>query len=207
MIRCIRKLFTLAVVLVLLTAFGYSVVLPRVLPLQYRDIVEQYAAEYGLEEAFVYGVIFCESHFEPDVISSADAVGLMQVTEETGKWAAAQMGLDPATIDLTDPDTNIHIGCWYLSWLTEKFGGISETVLAGYNAGHGSVARWLADEEMSWDGITLDEIPYEETKSYVKRVKLAEQAYRLRLRLQAYLEETPLGVYADRTADLEGNEE
>lgn len=57
MIRCIRKLFTLAVVLVLLAAFGYSVVLPRVLPLQYRDIVEQYAAEYGLEEAFVYGVI------------------------------------------------------------------------------------------------------------------------------------------------------
>ena len=47
MIRCIRKLFTLAVVLVLLAAFGYSVVLPRVLPLQYRDIVEQYAAEYG----------------------------------------------------------------------------------------------------------------------------------------------------------------
>ena len=41
----------------------------------------------------------------------------------------------------------------------------------------------------------------------MKRVKLAEQAYRLRLRLQAYLEETPLGVYADRTADLEGNEE
>lgn len=163
MIRCIRKLFTLAVVLVLLAAFGYSVVLPRVLPLQYRDIVEQYAAEYGLEEAFVYGVIFCESHFEPDVISSADAIGLMQVTEETGKWAAAQMGLDPAAIDLTDPDTNIHIGCWYLSWLTEKFGGVSETVLAGYNAGHGSVARWLADEEMSWDGITLDEIPYEET--------------------------------------------
>lgn len=100
MIRCIRKLFTLAVVLVLLAAFGYSVVLPRVLPLQYRDIVEQYAAEYGLEEAFVYGVIFCESHFEPDVISSADAIGLMQVTEETGKWAAAQMGLDPAAIDL-----------------------------------------------------------------------------------------------------------
>ena len=59
----------------------------------------------------------------------------------------------------------------------------------------------------AWDGITLDEIPYEETKSYVKRVKLAEQAYRLRLRLQAYLEETPFGVYADRTADLEGNEE
>ena len=95
MIRCIRKLFTLAVVLVLLAAFGYSVVLPRVLPLQYRDIVEQYAAEYGLEEAFVYGVIFCESHFEPDVISSADAIGLMQVTEETGNGQRRRWDLTP----------------------------------------------------------------------------------------------------------------
>lgn len=188
MIRFIKRLFTLAVVLVLLAAFGYSVVLPRVLPLKYQNIVETYAEQYRLDEALVYGVIFCESHFEQAAVSPAGAIGLMQVTEETGKWAAAQLGMNPDTVDLTDPDTNIHIGCWYLSWLNEKFGGVSETVLAGYNAGHGSVARWLADEEMSWDGITLDEIPYGETKNYVKRVKLAEQAYRLRFRLQAFLE-------------------
>ena len=188
MIRFIKKLFMLAVVLALLAAFGYCVVLPRALPMKYQDIVEKYAKEYQLEEAFVYGVIFCESHFEPQAVSSAEAVGLMQVTAETGRWAAQRMGLHPDEIDLTDPDTNIRIGCWYLSWLNEKFDGVPETVLAGYNAGHGSVARWLADEKTSADGVTLNEIPYGETKSYVKKVKLAEQAYRLALRLQSFLE-------------------
>ena len=183
MIRFIKKLFTLSVSLVLLVTFGYCVVLPRVLPLKYQDMVEKYAAQYQLEESLVYGVIFCESRFEPEAVSSADAVGLMQVTKETGWWAAEQMGLDPNTIDLTNPDTNIRIGCWYLHWLYEKFGGVQETALAGYNAGHGNVARWLADEEMSRDGITLDEIPYGETKSYVKRVELAEKIYRFVYRL------------------------
>ncbi|MGN1231332.1 MAG: lytic transglycosylase domain-containing protein [Anaerotignum sp.] len=184
MIRFIKKLFTLAVSLALLAAFGYCVVLPRVLPLKYQDMVEKYAKQYQLEESLVYGVIFCESRFDPEVVSSAEAVGLMQVTKETGFWAAAQMGLDPHTIDLTDPDTNIRIGCWYLHWLNEKFDGVEDTALAGYNAGHGNVAKWLADEEMSRDGITLDEIPYEETKSYVKRVELAERIYRFVYRLQ-----------------------
>lgn len=183
MIRFIKKLFTLAVSLALLVTFGYCVVLPRVLPLKYQDMVEKYAAQYQLEESLVYGVIFCESRFEPEAVSSADAVGLMQVTKETGWWAAEQMGLDPNTIDLTNPDTNIRIGCWYLHWLYEKFDGVQETALAGYNAGHGNVARWLTDEEMSRDGITLDEIPYGETKSYVKRVELAERIYRFVYRL------------------------
>lgn len=183
MIRFIKKVFTLAVTLALLLTFGYCVVLPRILPLQYQDMVERYAAENRLEESLVYAVIFCESHFEPEAVSSADAQGLMQVTKETGQWAAGQMGLSPETIDLTDPETNIRIGCWYLGWLYEKFDGVQDTALAGYNAGHGNVAKWLADEEMSRDGITLDEIPYEETKSYVKRVELAEKLYRLIYRL------------------------
>lgn len=184
MIRFIKKLFTLAVTFALLVTFGYCVVLPRVLPLKYQDIVAKYAAAYELERSLVNGVIFCESRFEPEAVSSADAVGLMQVTQETGWWAAEQMGLDPDAIDLTDPDTNIRIGCWYLCWLLEKFDGVTETALAGYNAGHGNVAKWLADEEMSADGITLDEIPYGETKSYVKKVEMAEKVYRYVYRLQ-----------------------
>ena len=177
MIRFIKRLFTLAVTFSLLVTFGYFVVLPRVLPLKYQDIVEKYATANELDINLVNGVIFCESHFEPDAVSSADAVGLMQVTTETGWWVAEQMGLDAENIDLTDPDTNIRIGCWYLHWLTEKFDGMTETALAGYNAGHGNVSRWLADEEMSADGITLEEIPFEETKSYVKKVQLAQRVY------------------------------
>lgn len=178
MIRFIKRLFTTAVTFALLVAFGYFVVLPRVLPLEYQDLVEKYAAVYALDKSLVNGVIFSESHFEPDAVSSAGAKGLMQVTEETGRWAAEQMGLPADTVELTDPDTNIRIGCWYLNWLLDKFDGVTETALAGYNAGHGNVAKWLVNEEMSADGITLEEIPYEETKSYVKKVQLAQLAYR-----------------------------
>lgn len=183
MIRFIKKLFALAVTFALLISFGYCVVLPRVLPLKYQDIVEKYADAYDLERSMVNGVIFCESHFEPEAISSADAIGLMQVTQETGWWAAQQMGLDPNSIDLTDPDTNIRIGCWYLGWLMEKFDGEKETALAGYNAGHGNVQKWLADEKISADGITLEEIPYEETKGYVHKVMLVEKLYHYVYRL------------------------
>ena len=179
MIRFIKKLFALAVAFALLVSFGYCVILPRVLPLKYQDTVEKYAKMYELEKSLVNGVIFCESHFEPQAVSHADAVGLMQITEETGWWAAEQMGLTPDTVDLTEPDTNIRIGCWYLNWLLTKFDGVKETALAGYNAGYGNVQKWLADEEMSRDGITLEEIPYEETKFYVKKVQLAQQVYRL----------------------------
>ena len=177
MIRFIKRLFTLAVTLAVLMTFGYCVVLPRVLPLKYQDIVVKYAAEYNLDKSMVNGVIFCESHFEADAVSAADAVGLMQVTQETGWWAAEQMGLDPDAIDMTDPETNIRIGCWYLNWLLDKFDGVMETALAGYNAGHGNVDKWLADEEMSADGITLEEIPFEETRSYVKKVRLVQKVY------------------------------
>ena len=177
MIRFIKKLFTTAVTFALLVSFGYFVVLPRVLPLEYQDIVEKYTAVYGLDKNLVNGVIFSESHFEPNAVSSAGAKGLMQVTDETGWWAAEQIGLRTDPVDLTDPDTNIRIGCWYLSWLLDKFDGVTETALAGYNAGHGNVTKWLADEEMSADGITLEEIPYEETKSYVKKVQLAQLVY------------------------------
>ena len=150
MIRLIKKLFSLAVAFALLVSFGYCVVLPRVLPLKYQDSVVKYADAYGLERSLINAVIFCESHFEPSAVSSADAVGLMQITEETA---------------------------WYLKWLTDKFDGVTETALAGYNAGHGNVQKWLNNEEMSRDGITLDEIPYEETKTYVKKVQLAKQIY------------------------------
>lgn len=178
MIRWIKKWIKRLLILCLFAAFAYYTVLPRVLPREYAEYAEKYAEEYQLEESLVYAVIFCESHFQADAVSQAGAEGLMQVTKETGLWAAGQIGLVQDGLDLKDPETNIRLGCWYLKWLDEKFGGVQETGLAAYNAGHGNVAKWLADEEKSKDGINLDEIPFGETKSYVKRVQLVERLYR-----------------------------
>ncbi len=73
-------------------------------------------------------------------------------------------------------------GTKYLKENLERFGGDVSLALAAYNAGHGNVAKWLADEEKSRDGMKLDEIPFGETKSYVKRVQLAEKLYRIAYR-------------------------
>lgn len=182
MIRWLKKLIFWFLTVCFLAAFAYCVFLPRVLPREYAEYVEKYADEYQLEQSLVYAVIFCESHFQADAVSQAGAAGLMQVTGETGRWAAGQMGMNPDTVDLKDPETNIRLGCWYLKWLDEKFNGVRETGLAAYNAGHGNVAKWLADGEKSKDGLNLDEIPFGETKSYVRRVQLMEKLYRIAYR-------------------------
>ena len=160
--------------------FGYFYVLPKVLPLEYKEQVEEYAALYHVEESLIYAVIFCESRFDPDAHSRADAQGLMQVTTETGWWVASRLeNVDADSMDLKDPETSIAVGTWYLSWLEDKFDEVQPTVLAAYNAGHGKVSQWLADERYSDDGYHLKEIPFLETNSYVKKVTLVQKLYEI----------------------------
>lgn len=180
MIRLIKKIMTWILILLAVTAFGYFVVLPKVLPIKYRELVGKYAEMYDVEESLIFAVIFCESRFDPDAHSRAGAKGLMQVTTETGWWAASRMDyLDVENIDLKDPETSIAVGTWYLQWLEDKFEEVKPTVLAAYNAGHGKVSQWLADEKYSEDGYHLKEIPFSETNSYVKKVELVQKLYEI----------------------------
>jgi len=179
MIRFFEKIAKLCLVFVVLGMAAYLFILPRVLPREYRAEVSYYANYYDLEESLVYAVIYCESGFDKDARSRAGAMGLMQVTQETGWWAADQIDyLDADNLDMFDPDTNIALGCWYLMWLDARFDEQS-TVLAAYNAGHGNAAKWLADENMSQDGRTIDEIPFGETRNYVKKVDFIQKLYKL----------------------------
>lgn len=180
MFRFIRKILTGFIVLFALGALGYFFVLPKVLPVKYKEQVEKYAKLYDVEESLIYAVIFCESRFDPNAHSRADAKGLMQVTTETGWWVASRLDyLDAETIDLKDPETSIAVGTWYLQWLEDKFHGVQPTVLAAYNAGHGKVSQWLADENYSEDGFYLEEIPFPETNSYVKKVEFVQKLYKI----------------------------
>lgn len=179
--RLIKKLVTLLFVCSVLAAVGYFIIMPKVVPLAYEEEVEKYAAQYGVAPSLVYAVIFCESRFSPQAVSGAGAKGLMQIQEDTAYWVAEQIPeMDVESIDIFDTQTNIHIGCYYLGWLLEKFQGVVETSLAGYNAGHNAVAKWLQDEEKSKDGLTLDEIPYTETENYVKKVMFMQKVYEYR---------------------------
>lgn len=126
---------------------------------------------YDVSEDLVYAVIKAESDFDESAESKKGAVGLMQITEDTGRWAAEKMGKEEFSKELLyDPVINIQIGCFYLSYLSDLYDGNIENVLAAYNAGPANVDKWLKDKSYSKDGKELLKIPFRETNNYVKTV-------------------------------------
>ena len=149
-----------------------------IFPKKYQALVEKYAAQYQIDDTWVYAMIKAESNFDPRAISHKDARGLMQISLTTGQWAADTLHIENYTEEmLFDPEINIQIGCWYTNLLYRQFHENMETVLAAYNGGSGNVQKWLSNPEYSQDGITLSAIPFGETKRYVKKVVSYQKAY------------------------------
>lgn len=177
--KVIKWIITFVVFLLLVAGiFRFFVVPEYILPKKYSEFVEKYSEEYNIDEYLVYSVIHAESGFKKEAVSHKAAIGLMQITESTGQWAAEKIGIEGFETDnLHDPETNIKIGCWYLSELLKQFDGEISTALAAYNAGNGKVSGWLSDPEYSNDGKTLFKIPYEETLNYVRKIELIYKLY------------------------------
>ncbi len=146
-------------------------------PTEYNEIVEAKAKEYNVPLSVVYAVIRAESNFDPKAESWVGARGLMQVTEETHQWIDYYRGETGAVWDdFYTPEVNVDYGCWLLSYLYKEFGEW-ETVYAAYNAGPNIVKKWLDNQEYSTDGITLYQIPYEETSKYREKVSSFREGY------------------------------
>ena len=137
-------------------------------PNNYKLQVSEYSRKYGVSSELVYGVIRAESKFQKDAVSEKGAKGLMQIMDATGKWAAEKIGL--SDYDIFDPDINIEIGCFYISYLLDRYDGNEKCAIAAYNAGQKNVDEWLLDEQYSKDGKNLDKIPFSETEKYVGKV-------------------------------------
>lgn len=137
-------------------------------PKKYSNFVEKYANEFDVDENLVYSIMKAESKFKKDAISYKGAKGLMQISDITRDWAIEELNL--GNIDIFAPETNIKIGCWYLNKLNKEFGNL-DLIIAAYNGGSGNVSKWLKDEKYSKDGKTLYKIPFEETSSYLIKVK------------------------------------
>lgn len=152
-------------------------------PLRYVDIVNENAEMFDLDPAFVFAVIHAESRFNSRAVSRVGASGLMQIMESTAYWIAPRVGLDDFDyeVHIFDPEINIRLGVYYLHNLANAFGDL-EVALAAYNAGRGNVHRWLNDPEFSSDGVTLDYIPFSETRNYLIRVADNERIYTFLLR-------------------------
>ena len=177
--RLKQTIIAVVVLLVLgiVARIAYSAYIRAVYPIRYEDIVTECAAEYELPPSLIYAVIHTESHFQEDAVSRAGAKGLMQLMDTTFEWIQEQYFDEPISVDrILEPSVNIHSGSKVLAVLHTMFTH-TETALAAYNAGSGTVKKWLADAQYSADGETLTDIPYLETEHYVERVLQAQKRY------------------------------
>ena len=176
--KFLKKILCLLIVLLVIAAGFRYVVKEKFFPYKYAEYVDQYGKEYNLDPFFILAVIKTESKFDDNAHSHKNAVGLMQITVETGEWAANEMGYTTfSKQDLYDEKYNIRMGCWYLKYLSDMFNGNRDLIVAAYNAGPTNVQNWLNDKQYSKDGKTLDYIPFGETKKYVDKVNTYYNVY------------------------------
>ncbi|HTQ68422.1 MAG TPA: lytic transglycosylase domain-containing protein [Solirubrobacteraceae bacterium] len=148
------------------------------LPLADTEIIRAQAAEKKLDPALIAAVIYCESKFEPRP-SSAGAEGLMQILPETAYYLAKLSGGRSFTSsDLATPSVNVAYGSYYLRYLLDHYGGNVVLALAAYNGGLANVDRWVAHADADGRRLSIEEIPFPETREYVRRVLDAEHVYR-----------------------------
>lgn len=167
-------------VLSVISGFLIQMVLDKIehknYPREYSEYVEKYASDYGVPEYVVYSVIKTESDFESGAVSNKGAVGLMQLMPDTFNWLCTLTKENHDTGMMYDPETNIKYGTYYLSYLYLRYGNW-DTVYAAYNAGFGNVDKWLGDKLENEGAKKLDNIPFEETENYVKKVNKACEVY------------------------------
>jgi soluble lytic murein transglycosylase len=150
-----------------------------VYPFQYQDVFLREAAEDGVDPYLTAAIARQESAFVPDIRSSANAVGLMQLLPETAEKLALLVGPQGFHEELLEvPDVNVHLGTLYLRGLLREHQGDVTRFLAAYNAGPHRVMRWLEFIEAG-DPLTFTErIPFAETRDYVKLVQRNVAVYR-----------------------------
>lgn len=144
-------------------------------PLKYREEIFEVSVLYEVEPALIFAVVKTESGFRATAESEKGAMGLMQITKDTAAYIAALRGIED--YDIKDAKTNLNFGAYYIRYLGGKFYGIYE-IAAAYNAGEGRVKEWLKDKRYSKDGVTLYNIPYEETARYADKICRATNKYK-----------------------------
>jgi soluble lytic murein transglycosylase len=147
-------------------------------PQAFWEIIIRAAPRTGVDPYLVAGVIREESRFDPNAVSSASAYGLMQLLPGTARGAARLAGVPPPDLRaLADPQTNILLGSIVLQELVQRFGRV-DLALAAYNAGPDSVRSWQARRANLDPDAFVEEIPYSETRGYVKTVLQSAAIYR-----------------------------
>lgn len=181
-----KAVITLIILITLLAVYFIAfkvvrvqdIILKSIYPIEYSEYVEKYSEKNGIDKYLVYAIIKAESNFNPDVTSSSNAKGLMQLMEETA--IERSNIIDEETVethDLYDPETNIRLGTSYFAYLLGLYDGNIVLALAAYNAGLGNIQEWINEGIIKADGSDMENIPYKETNNYVRKILKDYQMY------------------------------
>lgn len=147
-------------------------------PIPYREIIFKEAADAGVDRYLLAAIVKTESNYDPMAVSVKGARGLMQIMPDTGKWVAEQRNQGFSDDQLFNPQYNVRIGALYVSDLYKEFQGNTILVLAAYNGGQGNVKKWQKNNNWTGDRSSIDQIPFPETRQFVRKVLFYQQMYK-----------------------------
>lgn len=152
-------------------------------PVHFQSLVESSAQQRSLDPSWVLGLMRSESAMSPEAVSSAGAMGLMQVMPATAQRLAQRHALSyQGRNQLLEPEANVLFGTAYLRDLMDQYGNNQVLASGAYNAGPRAVDRWLKDRPGVDAAVWIDTLPYFETRDYIPRVLAFTAIYDWRLR-------------------------
>ena len=160
------------------------------------------AREQGIDEEWLYGIARQESRFISDIVSSAGAVGLMQLMPGTARWVAKQLTVtDYSPARIADVELNTQFGAFYFRYWQERLGRLPALAAAAYNAGPSRAQAWRPSAGSLEGAIWVETIPFDETRDYVKRVLANTMVYSHALGRPYVALTQRLGVVTARDSD------
>ena len=157
-----------------LLSAAYKLAYPR----HWEEEINIAGKKLELDPYYIIAIIKEESHFDEKAKSSSNATGLMQLMPETANYITSKLSIGiPVLANLDNPRTNIYLGCNYLKYLKDRFND-DLLVTAAYNGGEGSVSKWIRTYNTNDYDEFIENIPYEETRNYVKKVFKSYHLYK-----------------------------
>jgi len=140
-------------------------------PVPYPGVIFENCSSKGVPPHVIYAMMRQESHFDLNAVSSAGAMGLMQLMPATSDQVAGRLGYPQGSHEsLFVPEINLTFGIWYASHLLSRTNGDVVMMLSAYNAGLGNARRWFRNSNQTAVVTAVDGIDYGETRTYVKKI-------------------------------------
>ena len=168
--KIISQVLIVIIIIGIVGFFNSDDLLKKVYKTEYKEYVEKYANENGVDPLLIYSIIKAESNFEVGATSQKGACGLMQLMDTTAKEVAQNQVMEYESGNtLYNAEKNIKIGIAYFADLKKQFQN-DNVALAAYNAGSRNVTSWIKDGIIKADGSDIENIPYKETNTYVRKI-------------------------------------